>query len=101
MTWLWGNCTPDEQDELKRQQDEACNRTKGLGMCDHNEIEYGRAEIFDVCAQARINIVGRYFAKGDAGHKNQINQNFRNAVSCARDSEVKSDNLMFKYIDVF
>ncbi|MFJ5539862.1 RHS repeat-associated core domain-containing protein [Vreelandella titanicae] len=57
-----GNCTPDEYDELARQQDEACNRTKGLGMCDRNDIGYGRAELFDACAQARINIARRCFA---------------------------------------
>ena len=91
-----GNCTPDEYDELARQQDEACNRTKGLGMCDRNEIDYGRAELFDACAQARINIARRCFARGDAGHNDQINRNLRNAMSCTRDYEGKGDNLIFK-----
>ncbi|WP_447894308.1 RHS repeat-associated core domain-containing protein [Vreelandella sp. GE22] len=92
-----GNCTPDEYDELERQKDEACSRTKNLKMCGETDIDYEKAEIFDACAQARINVARRCFSGGDSGQNNEINNNLRKSMSCTRDYESKGHgNLIFQ-----
>jgi len=68
-----GNCTPDEHDKLKEEQNIACDAAKGL-TCGKGEIDYGKVDKLEACAEARIKILRKCFAGGDKGHNRQINQ---------------------------
>lgn len=76
-----GNCTPEEHDELKRKQDEACNQSKGV-TCKNHEINYAKADLLNSCANARIEIARKCFAGGNKGHNQQIDQQKREYSKC-------------------
>jgi Novel toxin 16 len=75
-----GQCTPDEHDDLKSKQEQACGE-ESKGKCSSG-IDYTKADAILKCINARQNIARKCFLGGDDGHNKQINQLYKAYGQC-------------------
>ena len=78
-----GQCTPDEHDDLKDNQDQVCSEAVGQS-CKVGEIDYGKADKFEKCAKARTKVARKCFAGGDANHNEKIDDMMRAYGRCMK-----------------
>lgn len=83
-----GQCKPDEHDNLKSKQDQACSVASSKGGCNRASgsgvitIDVDKANAWDNCAAARDNVANSCFMGGDNNHKNEVRKAKDAAEQC-------------------